>query len=1375
MRTGWLGGLVLAVVCATPSAADEPWPDTPPFSIPADQLLAKVSALPKPEKAGTLFVLDEASLSMAADGRQTNRRYSIYLILKPEDLPAREAVQMGWSPWREDRPELRARVVTPDGVEHWLDPSTIAEGPAAVEEQRVYSDRRVVKAPLPAVAVGAIVEVEIRGIENAPYLEGGNSGVYPMGRQRAAVRTSRVVIEAPEAVHLVTVPEGPKPLEPRRETLDGKVRLTFEGGPYDPVGKPEMDTPTDHVGWPAIAYTTFPDWAEVARRYDAVVEGRLQASALDAWVKPLLAGKKTRDEKLAAVVAALHREIRYTGIEFGQASIVPAAPSETLRRKYGDCKDKSTLLVAMLRVAGFRAHVALLGTSSVPDADPRVPGITPFNHAIVRVDGDPPVWIDATDASARPGVLRPSVEGRLALVAASGVQGLERLPELTSEGAGREQRVDFRLKEFGPGEVEETETLHGYLEAEYRDSFRGREKARVQEWLESYATAVYGSGTISAFDLSDAGDFEHPFRVHLVAADAKLSNTGDDGAVVAVRTYDGLNEITRYLEQLGLPPTPEGAKDPPESDRRTPLRVSRPYRDVRTYRIHPPPGFIPVTKPEDLDEAMGPVRVHRRIVVQPDGIVEVRVESDTGARTWSPSDVDSARRGIARARATKALIVQYESVGYRLRHEGRFRDAISEYRRLAALHPAEALHRAQIAYTLLDGGLGEAARAEARAATVLEPAAPAGWRALGWALIHDAVGRQFRRGCDLAEAERALRKAKEIDPSEPSDRRNLAVVLEYGKNLERYEDPAALGPAIEEWKALARDLKSHDYDLSLLICLFHAERFSDLASLALTLPDSADRDVLHIAAVAAASGPEAAQVLAATLAPDAATRQNRLAAAAQQLLAIRHYAEAAALMRLAAEGGGDPSRVRAVADLLARVRRHEAIDLDADDPVAAVKRTVLSSADSGADPRRFIESLSSLRRQGKGEADLIEEARAAMRAVRSRLADKNVSIGAAMDLLLTLGEWRTEDDGESGHRVAVELSLPGASQALTWYTVREDGAHRLVAVSNDVEGLGLRALQLANAQKATAGAKWLDWALDDAQGRAPADPLEAPSFLSLWRAGSPRDPDAVRRAAAALAADSAGAGVEEALRYAIGAESDPPASVALRKALVAALAGARRFSEAATEGLAVLEARPDSVVAFRLAAVNLVFAGRLEEAARIADARLATVPDDPAALRVRSMIAARRGKVDDAAVSLERMAAIGKAEPEDLNNLAWFRLLQGRTDDDTIELGRKAALYQQNASPAALNTLAAIYAAAGRSAEALEMLRKRMDLNGEDEPDDADWLVVGLLAESYRETAAAAGAYHRVRQHLDEQSAPTSPWAYAQRRLAKLGAPAGSR
>jgi transglutaminase-like putative cysteine protease len=87
-------------------------------------------------------------------------------------------------------------------------------------------------------------------------------------------------------------------------------------------------------------------------------------------------------------VEKLNREIRYTGIEFAEASVVPRTPAEVLKRKFGDCKDKAALAVALLRAAGIEAHVALLLSSfaktSTPNCQGWISSTTPLFTRLAR-------------------------------------------------------------------------------------------------------------------------------------------------------------------------------------------------------------------------------------------------------------------------------------------------------------------------------------------------------------------------------------------------------------------------------------------------------------------------------------------------------------------------------------------------------------------------------------------------------------------------------------------------------------------------------------------------------------------------------------------------------------------------------------------------------------------------------------------------------------------------------------------------------------------------------------------------------------------------------------------------------------------------------
>jgi hypothetical protein len=107
-------------------------------------------------------------------------------------------------------------------------------------------------------------------------------------------------------------------------------------------------------------------------------------------VAALTASLPTSAAKAEALLRFVQDEVRYLGIELGQSSHRPSAPDEVLRRRYGDCKDKSLLLVAMLRCLGIKAHVALVQSDYRARVHDFQPSPYAFNHAIVYVPEAPP-------------------------------------------------------------------------------------------------------------------------------------------------------------------------------------------------------------------------------------------------------------------------------------------------------------------------------------------------------------------------------------------------------------------------------------------------------------------------------------------------------------------------------------------------------------------------------------------------------------------------------------------------------------------------------------------------------------------------------------------------------------------------------------------------------------------------------------------------------------------------------------------------------------------------------------------------------------------------------------------------------------------------
>ena len=139
----------------------------------------------------------------------------------------------------------------------------------------------------------------------------------------------------------------PQPSEVRR-----KVRIAFDSGPMAALENAERpDLPSDVPAFPVFTFSTGTSWQKVAEEYSKIVDSHIAGADVSVLAHRLTIGKQSRNEKDQAILEYLDKEVRYTGIEFGEAAVVPHSPTETLAHKYGDCKDKATLLVAMLRAA----------------------------------------------------------------------------------------------------------------------------------------------------------------------------------------------------------------------------------------------------------------------------------------------------------------------------------------------------------------------------------------------------------------------------------------------------------------------------------------------------------------------------------------------------------------------------------------------------------------------------------------------------------------------------------------------------------------------------------------------------------------------------------------------------------------------------------------------------------------------------------------------------------------------------------------------------------------------------------------------------------------------------------------------------------------
>lgn len=149
-----------------------------------------------------------------------------------------------------------------------------------------------------------------------------------------------------------------------------------------------------------IEFTDFDDWAQIstlmAPLYEraAVLE---PGSAIMAHVDAIRASGGTKADMAMAALRLVQDEIRYVALAMGEGGLVPASADETWQNRYGDCKAKSALLIAILRELGIEAEAALVSSTFGDGLNERLPLIALFDHVIVKVVIDGEIyWLDGT-------------------------------------------------------------------------------------------------------------------------------------------------------------------------------------------------------------------------------------------------------------------------------------------------------------------------------------------------------------------------------------------------------------------------------------------------------------------------------------------------------------------------------------------------------------------------------------------------------------------------------------------------------------------------------------------------------------------------------------------------------------------------------------------------------------------------------------------------------------------------------------------------------------------------------------------------------------------------------------------------------------------
>jgi TonB family protein len=462
--------------------------------------------------------------------------------------------------------EIRnVKVTKPNGSVITAGASAVQDLSAPVtQEAPMYTDARRKHVTVPGLAVGDIVEYDVIITTFEPLLPGQFWQTWTFVSNAISLdeqvdldvpRDRPLKIKAAAGIDSSNHDEGNR----RIYHWATSTQTYFDQADVLKNFKFDVKTMLEGVKPPAartVMFSTFQSWEEIGTWYSNLErERRAPTAEVRAQADEIVRGQTSDVEKVRTLYEWVSRNIRYVSLSFGVGRYQPHAAAEVLENRYGDCKDKTTLLEALLEAEGFHGLPVLINSKA--DIDPDVPTPLQFDHAITFISlNGTEYWLDPTIGVGPFGYLLPQLRGERALLAsADGKYGLRRTPsdlpysvvyQFNIEGSASDSKdVDIKLS------LDTRSDLEVLLRIGFMHMSPGQ-LTTVMQNMQKGANTGAGTGNLTFSDLkgSDASDTRKPFHLE-IRVQGKVPDSEKTAAAASTSSREqSMEELRGYLSYL---------------------------------------------------------------------------------------------------------------------------------------------------------------------------------------------------------------------------------------------------------------------------------------------------------------------------------------------------------------------------------------------------------------------------------------------------------------------------------------------------------------------------------------------------------------------------------------------------------------------------------------------------------------------------------------------------------------------------------------------------------------------------------------------------------------------------------------------------------
>ncbi len=523
-------------------------------------------------------------------------------VLTPRGADAWRSHSIGYAPDRQELRVERGRVTRPDGsvVETWQENERSQSEPW----YRLYYDTRVRTLSFPSLSPGDVVEIAYRteDVAGENMLADYFGDLTYLEDSAPKVRFDYVLLMPQgRAIH-ASDPGVPGLVHTERPLTGGVVEHRWSARALPKIqGEPGMP------GWsevsPFVHVSTYADWGQVAAFYWGLVRDQLRPTqevrdAAERIAKEVRGRNPSADDLriIRAVYDFVVSNTRYVGLEFGIHGYKPYRVDQILERRFGDCKDKASLMHALLESLGIDSRLVLLRMKRLGRIPDMPASLAVFNHAILYVPKYD-LWLDGTAAYSGSRDLPGDDRGAAVLVVNPGEPPrFGYIPEARPEDNRSEGVFQIVLSPAGAASVRGESRVAGAYAPSYRRAYQTENDRRAT--FEQAFSRTFPGLQVKEVSLSDLSRIEDDVTMRFALEAARYAQKEGDGLrLPAFGNPHGFGEMYAAL-----------------SSRRYDLVLGDPWQSRFTYRYVLPSGWKAAELPQEAsaDAAFGAFELRYR-------------------------------------------------------------------------------------------------------------------------------------------------------------------------------------------------------------------------------------------------------------------------------------------------------------------------------------------------------------------------------------------------------------------------------------------------------------------------------------------------------------------------------------------------------------------------------------------------------------------------------------------------------------------------------------------------------------------------------------------------------------------------------------------